>query len=79
MNNTWEAILEYFNVFGKGEITSRRGLIFCLHMHSPSVLDTYKKYLTRAGYLEIIAHGKYKILKQIPYGFTIEECKNQMF
>jgi len=38
-------------------------------------VDTYRSYLTGAGYLKIIDRGIYRIVKEIPHNITLADIK----
>lgn len=65
--NLWERMRDYINRCGIGYILTRPELMHELkRTESESTIDTYRNYLTQAGYLRKYGFGLYKIAKEIP-------------
>jgi len=43
--------------------------------YAPTTIDSYRSYLTSAGYLTITNRGEYYVLREIPPGYYIEHVK----
>lgn len=74
--NIWRDLCAYFNNVPIGKIVTRQQIVEAFG--SKNVIDVYRNYLTRAGYLETEAPGRYKRLKDIPEEFTLTTLKKEM-
>lgn len=72
--NTWQKVVEYFN--GSLPYVSRKAYLYDLRFGNAQLqlLETYRLYLTRAGYLRHVARGTYKIVKHIPLRLSSKQC-----
>ena len=77
VRNLWQDIKVYFND-NINSIINRPMLIDGLDWHGETV-DTYRNYLTQAGYLEIVSRGRYEVLKEIPIDLTLNDVKNEAY
>jgi hypothetical protein len=71
--NKWETLCKYINRRRNGAVITRTKLMEHLYVTmgrrhgSHQSIDTYRNYLTKAGFLRIIGPGKYEKVKTIPY------------
>ena len=55
-------------------IISRRHIMQSLRGYETTI-DNYRCILTKAGFLEIVSTGQYKILKKIPEDLSVFACQ----
>jgi hypothetical protein len=68
--NKWAEICKYINRRRNGTVITRQKLMHWLYykdLLSWKSVDTYRNYLTKAGFLRIIGPGRYLKVKTIPY------------
>jgi hypothetical protein len=71
--NKWELLCKYINRHRNGTVLTRQAILEHIHVafyHSDASyksVDTYRNYLTKAGFLCIIGPGKYEKVKTIPH------------
>jgi len=72
--NRWHRLCTYINRRRNGAVITRKGImghmIYNLEYQRENSIDTYRNYLTKAGFLCIISPGKYEKLKTIPRGIS---------
>jgi hypothetical protein len=74
--NGWKFVIKYFRSRGK-EVIKRSEFLADLEPKMPEynrgTLETYRCYLTRAGYLCSVAPGRYRVHKKIPFNIKVLE------
>jgi hypothetical protein len=73
----WDAIKNFFND-NLDRPVSRQRLLDHL-ADNKSTIDTYRNYLEKAGYMERITRGLYKMIRPIPYDLTVPEVKEEAY
>ena len=81
--NSWTKLKTYINRFKDGNIISRGKILdhmMCDNRYARTLplgwfikegsIDLYRRYLTKAGYLEWASRGKYRKVKPIPKGIS---------
>jgi len=76
MESKFYTLINYLNTFKEGDIIRRFDIFFQLKPTGLiggafSTIDTYRNYLTKAGYLERVGQGKYKLIKKIPNEISV--------
>ena len=64
--NKWAQLCKYINRRHNGTVITRKN-IMALWSGSDQSIDTYRNYLTKAGFLVTIRPGRYLKVKTIPY------------
>jgi len=70
MINRWNKLCTYINRRRNGTVITRKSIMKNIWPGSDQTIDTYRNYLTKAGFLRIISPGKYEKLKTIPRGIS---------
>ena len=73
--NKWKILCKYINRHLDGKVLTRRSIMDHIydelrHPGSHKSVDTYRNYLTKAGFLVIIRPGRYLKAKTIPRGIS---------
>ena len=68
--NRWDALCKFINVRPNGAVIYRKALMEYMRPGRDFSIDTYRNYLTKAGFLVIIGNGKYEKVKSIPKGIS---------
>lgn len=82
---TWDKVVEYFNrqyAKGTGWQYVWRGRFIRdkrFKKSSRTLIETYRLYLTRAGYLLHLGPGMYFVLRPIPVLLTSKECYRRAY
>jgi hypothetical protein len=63
----WAKLCKYINRRRDGALITRHNIMAHLWPGSDQSIDTYRNYLTRAGFLVIIRPGRYLKVKTIPH------------
>jgi hypothetical protein len=69
-SNKWASLCKYINRRRNGAVIARQALLEHItpeYFQSDNTVDTYRNYLTKAGFLTIIRPGRYEKIKTIPY------------
>lgn len=78
--NRWHRLCTYINRRRNGTILTRkaimRHMLYNLEYQSEKSVDTYRNYLTKAGFLCIISPGKYEKVKTIPYKLSRRDVQS---
>ena len=83
--NTWEKVVWFFNLqreLGPAfQRVCRQRFIGdkLFKKDSLTLIETYRCYLTRAGYLKHIGLGLYEITRTIPWTLTSKECYRRAY
>ena len=81
--NQWQRIVAYFNTryAHHQKVVKRVELLkeFYFVDIRTELLDSYRLYLTRAGYLSHIGNGKYRVEKPIPVFLSQRECYRRAY
>jgi len=74
----WDHLKIYFNE-RQNTICTRHDILdhFYNFSFSTSTIDIYRNYLEKAGYMEKVGRGKYKVIKHIDEHLTIRDCKRE--
>jgi len=75
---TWQHVKNYFNAHNCKSYFLRRDYIFSSNA-SVNVLDTYRCYLQKAGYLRKVDIGLYQKIKKIPYNLSVKQVTNEAY
>jgi hypothetical protein len=78
----WGAVRDYFR--GQfGIIVERRHFIADMALDfpgtNPASAETYRAYLSRAGYLKSVSPGKYWVVRKIPKGLTLSRAIEEAY
>ena len=65
-SNRWSALCQFINRRPNGAIITRKQIMAYMRPGRDQSIDTYRNYLTKAGFLCIIGIGKYEKIKTIP-------------
>lgn len=82
---TWDKVVEFFNQnYSKGSNWHQiwRGRFISdsrFKKTSVTLIETYRLYLTRAGYILHIGRGMYLIVRPIPLSLTSKECYRKAY
>lgn len=78
----WEQVKEFFNR-DIGDLFTRQELLMYLrengHRRNISSVDTYRNYLHKAGYLETLRRGVYKLVKEIPVDLSVQDVRSEAY
>ncbi len=66
MKTTFQKLIEYINQHNIGEIIFRKKFLNEIGSSGKKSFDTYRRTLTRNGYLRQAWPGQYRILKKVP-------------
>lgn len=77
----WLAVKTFFNYNINKPSISRSDLLDELSVarFGSSTIDTYRNYLHKAGYLQTIGRGLYRVIKEIPIDISIIEIKEEAY
>lgn len=75
---TIEQFRAFLNLFEIGEIVSRKEILEQNFGWSVSI-DNYRNWFTKAGYLEWIKPGQYKLLKYPKEGLTSRDLRKEAY
>jgi len=86
----WQAMKNYFNynlysTVSRAELLTHLGFIGDYDdivnkaMFNYSTIDTYRNYLTKAGYLKIRRRGRYEVVEEIPVDLSIKDVKEEAY
>jgi len=73
----WNYVKEYFSEYNRNSYFLRRD--FIKKLGGGQTIETYRTYLTRAGYLEVVDHGVYKKVKNIPKEIKVREVYEKAY
>jgi len=79
--NKWSTLIDFLVSLETDGIFTRQELLNYMStkgFNSKSI-DTYKNYLTKAGYLETISRGIYVIKRRIPYHTSVSEVRQKAY
>jgi hypothetical protein len=62
-----------------GETIGRKQILNITQLLRPWTMDTYRTYLTAAGYLMRVKRGMYKRIKPFPSSFTMRQCRREAY
>lgn len=75
----WLRLIDYLNCTVTGSVITRQALLKDLNGSEISI-DTYRNYLTQAGYLKIVSRGKYMLVADIILeSLTVNRCKIEAY
>ena len=77
----WGLLLMYIRVVGVGETFSRKGLFRYMELNAriQNTADSYRRYLTKAGYLEWVSRGRYRVKGILPLGTSLLSIKKKAY
>jgi hypothetical protein len=78
----WGRTIEFWSAQPKTRTVSRKEMFAGLgvrHENKPVVLDGYRLYLCRAGYLLHAGVGLYRRVGRIPARLTVEEARDRAY
>lgn len=77
----WDTMIYFFNNH-LSETVTRQQLLTHLYgngFNRGTTIDTYRRYLEKAGYMRKISRGKYLIVESIPIYLSINDAKQQAY
>lgn len=78
----WDVVKNYYNE-RKDQAVRRYQMLNDLrtegYEHQESTIDTYRNYLYKAGYLDIIRRGVYICVREIPVDLSISDVKSEAY
>ena len=80
----FEDLCVFLSIFNLGDIITRKQIFDNLpelsdHVRSSNTIDNYRNWFRKAGYLETIKPGNYKLLKTIPSGLTSIQLRKEAY
>jgi hypothetical protein len=81
LTNGWECIITFCNEHYRDLIT-RVDLINYMKLTTDlgvNSIDTYRNYLTKAGFLTIVGRGLYNVEKEIPLNYSVKDCLKEAY
>lgn len=78
LTNGWECIVNFCNHnYDYDILITREDLINYMKLTTDlgvNSIDTYRNYLTKAGFLTIVERGLYHVEKEIPLNYSVKDC-----
>ena len=70
----FDAMRNYFND-RVGREVYRHQMMDMFRGYNLKTVDTYRSYLTSAGFLIVVDRGEYHVLKEIPHGMSLADVR----
>ena len=74
---TWKKIKKFINAHEKFNRKRLQNHISPFNEISITNMDTYRRFLIRAGYVEQTGRGEYRRIKKIPENLQLRDCRKK--
>lgn len=78
----WKDIKDFWNKQHRVSVITRKTYLTAINQSDTigyTTPDVIRRYLTAAGYLEVIGRGRYKVLRRIPEDLTLNQLRRDAY